>query len=181
MSSPANTGVSAPMMGSSRLAAGVGSDVQEPANSLQNVCNGQQTTAQLSLLTTGEPERAGTVREQQYIRVREQAPPIPMRARSFVCGGCGGPCFYCGKSLRGEYHEHDHMPFPWRHGGREGVPARIACHDLNQTQQPISQTCDICHTQIESDERFHDDGDEIAHTHCIAGWFSSSFGREVLR
>lgn len=66
----------------------------------------------------------------QYIHVGPQADPIPMRARSFVCGGCGGPCFYCGRSLSGAYHEHDHMPIPWRHGGKVGVPACVACHDL---------------------------------------------------
>ncbi len=55
---------------------------------------------------------------------------------------------------------------------------------MPNAQQPTASapvTCDICHTQIETGERFHDDGDEIAHTACIAGWFRGSFGREALR
>ncbi len=54
-------------------------------------------------------------------------------------------------------------------------------NSTEQTTKTAAHTCDICHTQIDSGERFHDDGDEIAHTHCVSGWFRSSFGREALR
>jgi hypothetical protein len=43
---------------------------------------------------------------------------------------CGSPCFYCGSDLAGRYHEHDHFPLPWRHGGRTTVPACGDCHDM---------------------------------------------------
>ena len=55
---------------------------------------------------------------------------------------------------------------------------------MTTAQQPTTataQTCDICREQINAGERFHDDGDEIAHTACIAGWFHGNFGRESLR
>ena len=37
-------------------------------------------------------------------------------------------CFYCRSYMR--RHEHDHAPFPNRHGGVETVCACLNCHDL---------------------------------------------------
>jgi hypothetical protein len=57
--------------------------------------------------------------------------PTPTPQRSRTCSGCacGGPCAYCGEAIDG-WHEHDHFPIPWRHGGRETVPACFRCHSL---------------------------------------------------
>lgn len=75
-----------------------------------------------------------------YVYVGPQAEPIKARGRSTVCGGCGGPCFFCGRSLVGLRHEHDHFPIPHRHGGREVVPACIACHDLKDRSDLFNWT-----------------------------------------
>lgn len=46
--------------------------------------------------------------------------------------------------------------------------------------EPQPQACDICHEPIRADERFVDDGSEIAHTNCVGDWFRGNFGREAL-
>jgi hypothetical protein len=56
--------------------------------------------------------------------------------------------------------------------------------NMNNAQQPTAtapQPCDICHEPIDAGQSFHDDGDEIAHTHCVSSWFRGNFGREALR
>lgn len=56
--------------------------------------------------------------------------PRAQAHRSVANCDCGEPCFYCkAPVLRGQ-HEHDHMPVPYRHGGRETVPACRRCHSL---------------------------------------------------
>jgi hypothetical protein len=66
--------------------------------------------------------------------VTEQAPPEPQRSRSRSNCKCVGPCFYCGEPINGA-HQHDHMPFPWRHGGRETVPSCSSCHNLKDRRR----------------------------------------------
>lgn len=65
--------------------------------------------------------------------------PAPTEQRSRTVRGCkcAGPCFYCGEPLDGA-HQHDHMPIPWRHGGRETVPACESCHSLKDRRRPSS-------------------------------------------
>lgn len=57
----------------------------------------------------------------------EGAPTLQKGRRRRRCE-CAGACFYCDEPL--ERHEHDHFPIPWRHGGREVVPACHSCHSL---------------------------------------------------
>lgn len=52
---------------------------------------------------------------------------------------------------------------------------------METTTAQTTTTCDICNQQIAAGERFHDDGDEIAHTSCVRNWFRGNFGRESLR
>ncbi len=48
------------------------------------------------------------------------------------------------------------------------------------SEQAEKIRCDICHEQIEPDEKFSDDGGEIAHVQCVRDWFRRNFGREYL-
>src|SRR4051812_33179516 len=56
--------------------------------------------------------------------------PRPQKSRSRSNCVCGGPCFYCAADLADVRHQHDHFPMPWRHGGRQTVPACGRCHSL---------------------------------------------------
>lgn len=40
-------------------------------------------------------------------------------------------CFYCGDTLQSR-HQHDHMPVPWRCGGREVVGVCVTCHEMKE-------------------------------------------------
>lgn len=63
-----------------------------------------------------------------------KAYPTPQTSRiKSNCAGCG-PCFYCHDEIVGA-HEHDHMPIPWRYGGRESVPACSRCHSLKDRKR----------------------------------------------
>lgn len=49
------------------------------------------------------------------------------------------------------------------------------------TDTPATERrCDICDEKITADERFHDDGHEIAHVDCVRNWFRRNYGRETL-
>lgn len=128
MTRPVDTGTCAEVMGSSRLGEGPGRDAQEPANALQGTCNGRQDAATRTAPVAQEPELTGVV--------REQADPEPQKSRSWSNCKCGKPCFYCGEAIDGR-HQHDHMPIPWRHGGRETVPACNLCHSLKDRRRAL--------------------------------------------
>ncbi len=128
MTAPDDTGAALEVMGSSRPHAGLGRGVQDSASSLQIGGNGPQNSALASALLVQAPELSGCV--------REQADPEPQKGRGKSNCKCGKPCFYCGEKIDGP-HQHDHMPIPWRHGGRESVPACELCHSLKDRRRPL--------------------------------------------
>lgn len=54
--------------------------------------------------------------------------PFPQARRSASSCQVCTRCAYCGEPVG--HHDHDHVPIPYRHGGREVVPACADCHRL---------------------------------------------------
>lgn len=45
---------------------------------------------------------------------------------------------------------------------------------------PRTRLCDICGDRIFADEKWSDDGTEVAHTACVEDWFRRNYGAEGL-